>query len=302
MQRAPTRTRPTNSRIDAHNHRVTKPTIPVRRFTTEEQADFESRTIETLNTELSAFSPKHKHYIASIFLTGTKSLYGNWKGVVEIDLVKKWANSLAITGLNGIIFHNCFTKEQLVSFAEYPVEFVYTTIPPNYMSGLWRFAIYNALIEKFGGSIDGMFFTDSTDLDVLKNPFTQPEYRTDKIYIGHEIGNNVSGGAIAGNRWMLHAAVGFPEYVSMVNSNVEFANRPLLNAGLVGGNIEAIKPFIRRMKEMCNAFYPIAETQDMPVINYLAEEFKDKVFYGDIVNTIFNSYEQNNTIAWFRHK
>ena len=285
-------------------NRVNVPQGNVHAMNTEQMIAFNQTYAPILDKELeqAKISKQKTDYIASIFLTGTKALYGNWKGVVDINLIEKWAASLKLTGLTGIMFHNCFSEQQIKSFVEYPVIFVKVSIPPNHMSGLWRFVIYNQFLYKFGDRIGGIFFTDSTDLDVLKNPFIQKEYEKDKIYIGNEIANKNHPRAIAGTKWMLTASVGYPEYVNLVNNDQKFAIRPLLNAGLVGGDVEAIRPFIKRMAEDCGRMYNCAEVQDMTIINYLAYEFKDTVVFNDYVNTKFNAYEQDNKVAWFRHK
>ena len=60
---------------------------------------------------------------------------------------------------------------------------------------------------------------------------------------------------------------------------------------------------IRRMAEECIKLYPVADLQDMAVINLLAyTEFRDRVVYGGNVNTLFKGYEKDNRVAWFKHK
>jgi hypothetical protein len=238
---------------------------------------------------------KKENFVCSIYLFGLKR-YGNFPTVKSIEHLRKWAESLKRCNITGILFHNCFDKYELNSFADLPIKFVHVSPSKRHMSGLYRFELYYSFLKNYSSYIDNVFFTDSTDLDILKNPFESQIYRSDKIYIGYEP-------VIAGNKWMIGASRGFKEYIELLRSDQEFYHRPLLNAGCIGGSHKEVLPFIKRTTELCQRMYPISSTQDMPIINYLAyKEFKDKVEYGKHVNTIFTAYEQNNNVAWIRHK
>lgn len=235
------------------------------------------------------------NFICSIYLTGGRH-YGNFPRKKSIEHLRNWSESLLKNNLTGIMFHNCFTIDEIISFKHLPVKFINVKMSRHLASGMYRFELYNKFIEQFKEFIDNIFFTDSTDLDVLKNPFIQPNYRRDKIYIGYEP-------VIKDNKWMKGATNGYSKYHELCAVDKEFANSPLLNAGLVGGSLESVTNFIKRVHEECKRLYPINYVQDMPIINYLAyTEFKEMVEYGSHVNTVFTAYEQNNTKAWFRHK
>lgn len=236
-----------------------------------------------------------QNYVCSIFLIGSFS-YGNFKRVKDINLIRKWGQSLQNTGLNGIMFHNCFTENDIDSFLPLPVTFVKVDFPKGLQSGLFRYELYNTLIEKYADFIDNAFFTDSTDLDVLKNPCISPNYRTDKIYIGCEP-------KTTDNRWMIEIAKHYPKYLNLLKKDRSFGQKILLNAGLCGGSLKAITPFIKRMAEECISVYRNSQLQDMAIINYIGyTEFSDKISFGSQVNTIFTKQETDNKVAWFRHK
>ncbi len=254
-----------------------------------------SYTLNTLH-----FTEK-QNFICSIYLTGGRR-YGHFPLKKNIGHLRKWAESLKVNGLNGIMFHNCFNASEIATFSSLPVKFIGVPFPRTYMSGLYRFELYYKFINKFAAHIEHIFFTDSTDLDVLKNPFIHKEYRSDKIYIGCEP-------VVPGNKWIIgnnhipSACKGFEKYIDLVKTDKAFANRKLLNAGLIGGALPVVAPFIRRMTEECTKMYPRPYIQDMPILNYLAYvEFKDRVVFGDQVNTVFTQYEKDNKVAWFRHK
>lgn len=239
---------------------------------------------------------KRENFICSIYLTGGKH-YGNFPKVKSIEHIRKWSESLKSTGISGIMFHNCFTDIEIDTFSDLPVKFVFVNnFKRRGMSGLFRFELYHNLLTQFSSYIENIFFTDSTDLDVLRNPFTHPSYRKDKLYIGCEP-------IVVSNKYMMTVCRGVRQYQALVASDKNFANRQLMNAGLCGGSYEMIAPFIKRMYEECSRMYPIAFIQDMPLINYLAyTEFRDKVSYGKHVNTVFTAFEEDNRTAWFRHK
>lgn len=246
----------------------------------------------------SCFKPyKKDNYVCSIYLLGAKrKSYGNFNQHKNINLLRKWAQSLLETGLTGILFHNCFTRNEQDLFYGLPVKFIKVQPPKNFQSGLYRYELYRDFIKNYSHHIDNIFFSDSTDLEFLKNPIVQENYSSDKIYIGCEP-------VVCGNKWMLQACHGFEKYLQLVKTDKEFANHPLLNAGFCGGSIKAISPFIERMATECIRMYPMAEWQDMPIINYLSyTEFKDKVVFGSEINTVFTAYEKNNKVAWIKHK
>lgn len=252
------------------------------------------------NFETFSLSQKD-NFICSIYLTGGKR-YGHFPLVKSIEHLRKWGDSLKANNLKGIMFHNCFSTFETLTFSNLPISFIKVPFPKTYMSGLYRFELYHWFLTLFYQYIDNVFFTDSTDLDVLKNPFIQKEYRSDKIYIGHEP-------VIVGNKWMVgtkkirSAAIGYERFLQLVKRDKRFEHRKLLNAGLIGGSTAAVTPFIKRMTEECSKMYPRPWIQDMPILNYLAyTEFNDQVVYNNQVNTIFTLYEEDNKTAWFRHK
>lgn len=246
----------------------------------------------------SSFRPyKKDNFVCSIYLLGAKrKTYGNFNQRKDINLLRKWAESLLATGLTGILFHNCFTRNEQDLFYGLPVKFIKVEPHKDFQSGLYRYELYNKFINDYSHYIDNIFFSDSTDLEFLKNPVIQQNFSRDKIYIGCEP-------VVCGNKWMLQACHGYDKYLYLVKIDKQFANHPLLNAGFCGGSLEAISPFIERMATECIKLYPKAEWQDMPIINYLAyTEFKGKVVFGPQINTVFTLYEKNNKVAWIKHK
>lgn len=249
------------------------------------------------NIDRSVFKPAAPaDFVASIYLVGSKDNWNNFLFTPDIMKLETWAKSLCNTGLTGLVFHNCFSVEDIGRFSVYPVKFSYAEMPAGWNSGLYRFKLYHDFITGWSNCIENIFFTDSTDLEVLQNPMRCAQYRHDKIYIGCEPDTMSS-------KWMTTFSDNYSCYTDLLTSDPNFAAHTLLNAGLCGGSITAITPFIKRMSEECLKMEGVAHFQDMPIINYLAyTEFKDHIVYGGLVNTVFKAYEQGNGVAWFRHK
>ena len=245
-----------------------------------------------------SFKPyKKDNYVCSIYLLGAKhSTYGNFTQKKNIELLRAWAVSLEKNNLTGILFHNCFTRNEQDLFYGLPVKFIRVQPPSKFQSGLYRYELYHKFMQHYAAYIENIFFSDSTDVEVLKNPVIQKEYQQDKIYIGCEP-------VKTGNKWMIEAARGYSKYSNWLAESPDHRVKVLLNAGLCGGSLKAIAHFIERMSQECISMYPVAEYQDMPIINLLAyTEFKQEIVFGDIVNTVFKGYEKNNKKAWFKHK
>jgi hypothetical protein len=266
-----------------------------------------NNTVLAREKEETGFKPyKKSDYVLSIYLTGAKLRYAGFPAKANIDSLSAWAYSLTDKDMTGIIFHNCFTDEEIESFSDFPVKFIKVDPPKDFMSGLYRYELYADFIKRFGRYIDTVWCTDSTDLTVLKNPAKEkpvtefinialPLDRS-KTYIGCEP-------STCGCDWMLANTKDYPQYFKWLMADPSHQNNTLLNAGLVGGALEAMASFINRMAEECIKLYAVGDVQDMAIINYLAYiEFKDRVSFGPHVNTVFKAFEKDNKVAWFKHK
>lgn len=147
-------------------------------------------------------------------------------------------------------------------------------------------------------SIGKVFCVDATDVVMIKDPFPHMVYG--KLYTGDEP-------EALGCQWIRnhHKHV---KLVEFINTN---ATLPLLNAGLLGGDVETVIAFLTQLID----FYFFAEIDthyhgrpncgmtDMATFNYIARtKFSDRLSHGKHVNTKFKANEQDNTIAWFKHK
>lgn len=147
-------------------------------------------------------------------------------------------------------------------------------------------------------SIDKIFIIDATDVQMLNNPFPAMEYGI--LYTGDEAERT-------GCEWLEkhHPHSQIQKFIKQNESKV------LLNAGLLGGDIDTVLSFINKLL----AFYfqavsdshfnenrPDCGIYDMGLFNYIARtHFGDRLVHGTQVNTVFKEDKANN-VSWFKHK
>ena len=248
----------------------------------------------------SVFVPTVKeNFVASIYLVGSKLKWNNFSDTPNIKLLENWAFSLKKTGLTGILFHNCFTEDDIKQFSTYPVHFSYAEMPKGNNSGLYRFELYAEFLAKYQDKIGGMFMTDSTDLEMLQNPFTHKKFDGNTIYIGCEPWSFEQWEKLRAARPLINSLSELRELMA----DKQFAKQTVLNAGLVGGTAHAVTPFINEMAKGCKRYSSCASFQDMSWLNFIAyTKFKSKIAYGPQVNTHFTGYEKDNKVAFVKHK
>ncbi|MCC6413039.1 MAG: hypothetical protein IT270_15355, partial [Saprospiraceae bacterium] len=96
--------------------------------------------------------------------------------LVEDDygLVEAWVNSLNHLKLYGKLFHNHFSENTLTRYQNKYVEFIKVNYDTRYSPNVYRYFLYQSYLQKNSNSINNLFFTDVSDVVVLKNPFSDP--------------------------------------------------------------------------------------------------------------------------------
>jgi len=185
------------------------------------------------------------------------------------------------------IFHNGIEdtfKTSLVRFIEVPGSDVY--IPYVYR---WRVYLEYLLLAKH----EKVFMVDSTDVEVLKNPFDY--IIPNRLYIGSEADKTVN------DEWMQReqSLIQIPDYTDVVTP---YNDKMLPNAGIVGGCYEIIIDFLYKIQDIHEKYsQSLIEGVDMVQFNYILwKYFSERFEYGDHINTGFKKYEY--TEAWFKHK
>jgi hypothetical protein len=147
-----------------------------------------------------------------------------------------------------------------------------------------------------------LFITDSTDVEVVINPFEQPLFKTNPtaLFCGDEP-------TTLNNEWMMNHSTHFRNQITAFAAYEEkFANDTLLNCGVIGGSITTMKALLDELVDFHSQFNQnnkTAYTGDMGALNYIARnQFNNQLIHGAPVNTIFKGYESDNNSCWFRHK
>jgi hypothetical protein len=219
----------------------------------------------------------------------------------DYSLVADWANSITQMGLQGIIFHNNFSDKTCQLHQSNHIQFVKIEYDNKFNPNVFRYMLYARFLNKYAHQIKNIFFTDVSDVVVLKNPFLDHFFIDNPscIFCGDEPIN-------LDNEWMrLHAKHLRDQIRDYANYESEFKNHTLLNCGIMGGAISVMHPFINALSaihEQYNAANTTAYTGDMGAFNYLIRtKYNHLVKHGKPINTLFKGYEVDER-CWFKHK
>jgi hypothetical protein len=167
---------------------------------------------------------------------------------------------------------------------------------------VYRYFIYRNFLQLYAREINNLFITDVSDVVAINNPFTQPLFLANPsaLFCGDEP-------KYLDNEWMTdhsnHLRNSIADYTGYEE---KFKTAPLLNCGIIGGNVKLMKGFIEklcRIHQQHNHDNQTAYTGDMGAFNYLARtQFNECILHGPPVNTVFKAYEYHRTDCWFRHK
>ncbi len=240
-------------------------------------------------------------------------LAGHFTGIYDVNrnatlknddysIVQAWAESIAALHLKGVIFHNNFSPETCSKYQNDHLVFIKIDYNPRFNPNVYRYLIYRDFLRAHSAELESVFVTDVSDVVILNNPFIHPFFTENPtaLFCGDEP-------KILHNEWMeAHSAHLRSKIADYAAYEIAFKHAPLLNCGIIGGNIAVMQPFIEKLAGIHQQFNhdnQTAYTGDMGAFNYLMRtQFNDLVFHGSPVNTIFKAYELDRTDCWFRHK
>jgi hypothetical protein len=251
---------------------------------------------------MAAFFPEKNVVLACLF-TGIYDVNrSHTLPADDFSLVQDWAESLAAHSVQGIIFYNQFSEATCKRYQHPQLVFLRQDCPPGFNPNVYRYLVYHDFLRNYAETIQQVFVTDVSDVVAVQNPFVQPLFlaHPEALFCGDEP-------KTLHNDWMrahgeyLRARV--PGYAHFEDT---FAHAPLLNCGIIGGNMQVMLPFLESLSQLhshYNRNNPTAYTGDMGMFNYLVRtRYNDRVRYGAPVNTVFKAYETDRTDCWFRHK
>lgn len=219
----------------------------------------------------------------------------------DFSRIETWANSIASFGLQGIIFHNNFSDFTINKYTSKNLIFIPINFDRRFKPSVFRYSAYNEFLKIYSLHIDSLFVTDISDVQVLKNPFTQNLFLDNEnlIFCGDEP-------TTLNNNWM-------KEHSNHLRSKIKdygdieekFSNETLLNCGIIGGKIAVMQPFINSLWEIHEKYNFDNETNftgDMGAFNYLIrKKYNTNLFHGSPINSEFKAYFDDGT-NWFQHK
>lgn len=239
------------------------------------------------STEYVPYKRKQDILLTSYF-TGVPDPQRGAKWSFSTDTIAPLLKSLK--GANLVVL-NDFGKNEVEGTVTY--RSVETHINPYFQ----RWVSYRQYLIANQGSLGKVFCLDATDVELLRDPFKHMQKGI--LYTGDEVDT-------VGCEWLRKHHQN-PELVKFIDAN---AGKQLLNAGLLGGDVDTVIEFAKYMIDFyasaeSQAFYekkPGAGMTDMGAFNYVAyTKFGDRLKHGLEVNTPFKA-NQVNGLSWFKHK
>ena len=247
--------------------------------------------------------PISQHVVMACLITGVYDV--NRSETLPNDdyaLIKNWAESLANLRIQGIIFHNNFTKTTCEKHGSQFLRFIKINHSPQFNPNVYRYFVYRDFLQTYAQEIKSVFVTDISDVVVVQNPFIQPLFgaNLNAIFCGDEPKS-------LSDEWMKAHATHLRSKIAGYESYEEqFKNEALLNCGIIGGNLPVMQGLIEKLclvHEQYNYDNQTAYTGDMGAFNYLVRtQFNAHCLHGPPINTEFKAYQSDRTDCWFRHK
>lgn len=189
-------------------------------------------------------------------------------------------------GVDFRVFHDCLDVDD-ERFIKVPHR---TDQAPNVL----RYFVFIDWLRR--NPFDNVFLVDSTDVEVLRNPFMS--INPNKLYVGDEYAMKVD------NPWMRtnqepHLK-SLKDYRAVIAAN---ARAVLPNCGITGGAYEMVMEYLEHRVILHGTHTKgVLKSTDMAIFNYIVHKyFKGRTTSGLKINTRFKRYETNK-ISLFRHK
>lgn len=233
---------------------------------------------------------KHKNVILTSYFNYCADPQRKKRWSAQIEELMPLINSCIKHKQKLIIFSDCF-----VDSIESPyIEFVKSLPSKTHSPNVYRWIVYWEWMQK--NSFDKIWMVDSTDVELLKDPFKIIE--PDKLYCGDEFD------MLTDNRWMRTTQERYfkiPDYREVIEKQ---ADQVLINCGLVGGAYDVVYKLIEMWAEIHKKkTVGLMYSTDMAIFNYVARKyFNDVLVHGEKINTKFKHFETKNKVALWKHK
>ena len=208
------------------------------------------------------------------------------KWEVDMSRLETLIESCEKNGVDYRIFHDCFNVDN--------EKFIKLEGSKYYAPNVYRWLVFEEWLSE--NYVDNVFMVDSTDVEVLRNPFVS--LNPNKLYVGNEYNMRVD------NLWMKKRQEpllsSLRDYRNVIARN---GKQTLLNCGITGGSYDMVMSYLghrsRIHKEHTRG---VLGSTDMAVFNYIIwKYFKGQFTSGLKVNTRFKQNEYNQ-VSFFKHK
>ena len=234
--------------------------------------------------------------IASYLTTGIDIQRDIYTEKDNVKYIEEWYDTLISNKLNGIIFYDDLSDNFIKEFPKVKFNKV-DSIPEGMQLHDYRWFIYLSYLKN-NTEVENIFFTDIADVKIIKDPFIQPEFNDNTLYIGDETCKMDS--------WIVRCVSEAFELIDDYHAIIgKYREENLLNCGIVGGNRNIIISYLELFKEYTLKILsrPILDkTVDVPIFNYVVwKYFYPNIVHGLPVNSRFCNYENIDNV-WFIHK
>lgn len=208
------------------------------------------------------------------------------KWEVDLSRLGTLIESCKKNGVDYRIFHDCFDIDN--------EKFIKLEGSKDYAPNVYRWLVFEEWLSE--NYYDNVFMVDSTDVEVLRNPFVS--LNPNKLYVGNEWNMKVD------NLWMKkrqeQLLKSLRDYRDVIYRN---GKQTLLNCGITGGSYDMVMSYLgHRVKIHKEHTKAVVGSTDMAVFNYIIwKYFKEQFTSGLKVNTRFKQNEYNQ-VSFFRHK
>lgn len=247
------------------------------------------KTYHILDKEENVFFPFAKNWrpytYLTIYITGVSDPQRETKWDSNIFDLEVLAKSVNDTLGRLVVFYNNLKDEDIKKFKElHPCVSFIKVAENNLNVYFYRWVLYYDYLRR--NKINGFVAcVDGTDVEILKNPGSE------WLFTGCEE-------ASINNQWLWLNH----NHYKMGLFMRDYGGYQMLNAGVLGGDPEAVREYIRNIIDIYGEA-PTDNKTDMLAFNMAAYRFgRENIAYGDHVTTTFKGYEYDNKKAWIRHK
>jgi glycosyltransferase involved in cell wall biosynthesis len=199
----------------------------------------------------------------------------NWK--TDQSAIQDLQKSVESHGVEMVLLHDCFNLPNKVECT---------------MDPYWNRYLRAYEYLRDNPDVRRVFTVDATDVKMINNPFTSGQMDFGKIYVGDEP-------EILGCRWIKERSWISPFRLFVAENH----QKPLLNAGIIGGSREDV---MLALHDMLTVYADsMMKVNDMVAFNYvLRTRYAEKIVHGtELVNNRFKSFEPTKEgKEWFMHK